>query len=65
MKKWSRDKEVLFTTDMEVDIRCYVQDSYFNCCLFLYIATFICKHEILMRQKVEETIFCNVNCLYL
>ena len=28
---------------------CYVQNGYANYCLFLYIATFICKHEILMR----------------
>ena len=27
--------------------------------LFMCIATFICKHEILLRQKVAETIFCN------
>jgi len=42
---------------------CYVQDVmstnlYWKLKLpFLCTATFICKHEILIRQKVEETIF--------
>ena len=46
---------------------CYVQDHYVNLFviqveiaqLFMCIATFIYKHEILLRQKVAETSFCN------